>query len=270
MKKKILSFILAVCFIIPCMLMIVGCKKQTSKYADIVKQINSDTAFAQLYMDKLLDDNLKNDIEITYSDSQSVNLTKYILNRSHNSFYYEELEESGWFELIMFEENLYYTAHNLYFGVGQANEEYNYLDCVKISTCLGFIEDCEEFSAKDCGNFFNVETKYIDGQIQRDLTIKIKDGMIKEIAMKNSGVWKFKLISENRYYSVNDEKFANVDEIRIGNQVDATDLDMNLFEKMNNVVLGVDVILPEDAELYLADYFLETEDRHYERHITEE
>ena len=270
MKKKILSFVLAVCLILPCMFMIAGCKKQPSKYAKIVKSINTDAEYATLYMNELLDDNLKKDIEITFKDAQFGNLSMYILNRSHNSFYYEELEDHGWFELIMFEDNLFYTASASYFGVGQANEEYNYLDCVKVSTCLGLIEECDEFSAKDYGKYFIVNAKYVDGQTEKILTIKIANGLIKEISMKNMGVWKLKLVSADRYYNLNDEKFDVVDEIRIGNQVNATDLNMNLFEKMNTVLLGIDVVLPEDAELHLANYFLETEERHYEKYIPEE
>lgn len=275
MKKKILSFILAVCFIIPCMLMIVGCKKQPSKYASIVKQINADATFAEQHMNKIMEDCLKLNIKIATENYGFLNET--ISSYSHGVVLtYVNNPES---EMISSFKYVYGEEFATYFEdeeVGLALNKYGTLmDFLKEESLFYVMAYATEYSARAYNNYYEVKAvisgdELIDEDVEFVMTINVSDGLIRRMFMGGQTVDLEYISDEAVIEEMSKYDVSSVKTMTIDPNVNASGVDMGLFMQMDIIDIGENVTLSEEAELHLADYFLEISDGHYEKFIPED
>ena len=267
MKKKILNFILVVCLILPCMFMIVGCKKEESKYSEIVGKINSSQTFAKEYFSLLVDNTLATNFkcEINYEDTNLI----YSFNAVDKSICTQRVfDQMQITSLEIFADGLYYSIDSSDIYVYELEEGEEYSDNVESMIALDVLKEGNNFKAKAYKNYYEVSVGIYDDENDENVKtyIRVVDGVIRHIKFGSLFEFDLETLQDSDVIDINNSAFDSVESLSFSEEVTiATSVPVSFFEKVNQVSMHDGVILSDDADLYMSNNFLTVEEGYYER-----
>ena len=185
-KNKFLTFILVICFVIPCMFMLVAChnvkENIATPYRATVNQINSDEEFAKTTFNQIIANTISKDTTINYDDG-----TVYTYNNT-NKYIYWTTDSTEYLYIYDTNSDLMYGAH--YTSTDVIN---NYGNILIIDTTIAgeydfefdiknhlrTIFDVVKIQAIESKDYYTLRVTYDD--VPFDIDYKIKNGLITEI-----------------------------------------------------------------------------------------
>lgn len=184
MKKKFLTFILCICFIVPAMFLFSACSQP--HFRGLVDMINQDQTFAKNHFNSLIERTTREDFEILYNgnDEKMVcsNTKKYIYKKVEGGSEYLMLYQIWSSEIY----ELYYNENDIYYSrmdIIDSNQDTEYEYIYYVKNHLHAIYDIESITAtakEDC-YFMNVEFKNLNFEIQ----YQVNDNKISRISYDN-------------------------------------------------------------------------------------
>ena len=255
MKKKIFSFILTVCLIVPCMFMIAGCKKNQGN--ETVKLINSDLNFAKQHINEVVNNTIKKNVKAVMNSDYGQQTLFLGYNDKSICYAYDYQGETS-YSLEIYKDGLSYDVYENSIYVEQLEEGEDYLSEARYNIIMIEDENIDEITAVETKEGYKVTIVDNDADSYdcQEYTLEISNGLIRKMDMDGFGTATFEYISRSELIGLDNEVFSGVKELTFDSDIeDATSFDMNLISNIDEVHLPEGIEITDEFQSYLDTNF---------------